>query len=46
MGIQDKKVLRIIDKMLKAEIAGEGIPNKGTLQSIMYPSRWTLKTNK
>lgn len=31
-GIQDRKVLRIISKMLKAEIAGEGIPSKGTPQ--------------
>ncbi|MCR8983322.1 group II intron reverse transcriptase/maturase [Brevibacillus laterosporus] len=32
MGIQDRKVLRIISKMLKAEIEGEGIPEKGTPQ--------------
>lgn len=32
MGIQDKKVLRVISKMLKAEIEGEGIPTKGTPQ--------------
>lgn len=32
MGIQDRKVLRIIGKMLKAEIEGEGIPEKGTPQ--------------
>lgn len=32
MGIQDRKVLRLIGKMLKAEIDGEGIPKKGTPQ--------------
>jgi RNA-directed DNA polymerase len=32
MGIRDKRVLRIISKMLKAEIQGEGIPLKGTPQ--------------
>ncbi|WP_025689146.1 group II intron reverse transcriptase/maturase, partial [Paenibacillus zanthoxyli] len=32
MGIQDRKVLRIISKMLKAEIEGEGRPIKGTPQ--------------
>lgn len=32
MGIQDRKVLRLIGKMLKAEIDGEGIPIKGTPQ--------------
>lgn len=32
LGIRDKKVLSIISKMLKAEIVGEGIPNKGTPQ--------------
>lgn len=32
LGIQDKKVLSIISKMLKAEIKGEGIPDKGTPQ--------------
>jgi|SRR5690625_497061 len=32
VGIQDKKVLRLISKMLKAEIDGEGIPIKGTPQ--------------
>ena len=29
MGIQDRKVLACISKMLKAEIDGEGIPTKG-----------------
>lgn len=32
MGIKDRKVLRIIGKMLKAEISSEGIPFKGTPQ--------------
>lgn len=32
IGVQDRKVLRIISKMLKAEIDGEGIPTKGTPQ--------------
>ncbi|WP_339193568.1 group II intron reverse transcriptase/maturase [Paenibacillus sp. FSL W8-1287] len=32
MGIQDRKVLRIINIMLKAEIEGEGTPKKGTPQ--------------
>lgn len=32
MGIQDKKVLACIMKMLKAETDGEGIPTKGTPQ--------------
>lgn len=32
IGIQDRKVLRLISKMLKAEIDYEGIPIKGTPQ--------------
>lgn len=32
MGIRDKKLLSIISKMLKAEIDGFGIPDKGTPQ--------------
>lgn len=32
LGIQDKKVLSCISKMLKAEIDGEGIPTKGAPQ--------------
>lgn len=32
IGIRDKKILRIISKMLKAEITDEGIPSKGTPQ--------------
>lgn len=32
LGIRDKKVLCIIGKILRAEIEGEGIPNKGTPQ--------------
>jgi group II intron reverse transcriptase/maturase len=31
-GIHDRKILRIISKMLKAEIDGEGVPSKGTPQ--------------
>lgn len=32
LGIRDKKLLKIISKMLKAEIEGKGIPQKGTPQ--------------
>lgn len=32
LGIQDKKLLNIISAMLKAEIEGEGVPNKGVPQ--------------
>jgi group II intron reverse transcriptase/maturase len=32
MGIQDKRLISIISKMLKAEIKGIGIPDKGTPQ--------------
>jgi len=32
LGIRDKKLIKIISLMLKAEIEGEGIPNKGTPQ--------------
>lgn len=32
LGIQDKQLLSIISKMLKAPIEGEGIPRKGTPQ--------------
>ena len=32
LGIKDKRVISIISKMLKAEIDGEGIPQKGTPQ--------------
>jgi len=32
MGIKDRVVLRIISKMLKAEIDGEGVPERGTPQ--------------
>jgi Retron-type reverse transcriptase len=32
MGIRDKRLICIISKMLKAEIDGEGIPQKGTPQ--------------
>ena len=32
LGIQDKSLIKVISKMLKAEIEGEGIPQKGTPQ--------------
>lgn len=32
IGIRDKKVLSIINKMLKSEIVGEGVMDKGVLQ--------------
>lgn len=32
VGIQDRQVLRIINKMLKSEVEGEGVPDKGTPQ--------------
>lgn len=32
LGIQDKALLSVISKLLKAEIKGEGIPTKGTPQ--------------
>ena len=32
IGIKDRRVLAILNKMLKAEIAGEGMPTKGTPQ--------------
>jgi len=32
LGIEDKNLLSILSKLLKAEIKGEGIPNKGTPQ--------------
>lgn len=32
IGIRDKKIISIISKMLKAEIVGKGIPEKGTPQ--------------
>lgn len=32
IGIQDKKLLKIISVMLKAEVAGIGFPEKGTPQ--------------
>ena len=39
MGIQDRRVLACISKMLKAEIDGEGIPTKGRT------SRWPVVAN-
>jgi RNA-directed DNA polymerase len=35
MGIQDRKVLACISKMLKAEIDGEGVPSKGVPQGCL-----------
>lgn len=32
MGIRDKRLISVISKMLKAEIRGQGIPEKGTPQ--------------
>ena len=32
LGIEDKSLLRVISKMLKAEIDGIGVPAKGTPQ--------------
>ena len=32
LGIQDKRLISVLSKMLKAEIQGIGEPNKGTLQ--------------
>lgn len=32
LGIQDKNLISILSKILKSEIEGEGIPNKGTPQ--------------
>ena len=32
LGIRDKRLLCIISKILKSEIEGEGIPDKGTPQ--------------
>lgn len=32
LGIQDKNLISIISKILKSEIDGEGIPDKGTPQ--------------
>lgn len=32
LGIRDKSLLKVISKMLKAEIEGVGIPEKGTPQ--------------
>ena len=47
LGIRDKKVLSIISKMLKAEIVGEGIPNKGTPQGgILSPLLSSIVLNE
>lgn len=32
LGIQDKRIISVLSKMLKAEIKGIGVPNKGTPQ--------------
>lgn len=32
IGVRDKNLLRVIDKILKSKIVGEGIPEKGTPQ--------------
>lgn len=38
LGIQDKNLICVINKMLKAEIKGVGVPNKGTPQGgILLP---------
>lgn len=37
MGIKDKRVLTIINKMLKAPIEGEGVPTRGTPQGGFCP---------
>lgn len=47
MGIHDKKVIKIIQKMLKAEIEGEGIPLKGTPQGgILSPLLANIALNE
>lgn len=47
MGIQDKRVISIIQKMLKAEILNEGIPNKGTPQGgILSPLLANIALNE
>jgi group II intron reverse transcriptase/maturase len=40
MGIKDKKLISILGELLKAEIEGEGIPNKGTPQGERNSPRW------
>ena len=34
LGIRDKRLICIISKMLKAEIDGEGVPEKGTPKAV------------
>ena len=36
LGIRDKSLLCVISKILKSEIEGEGIPNKGTPQGELF----------
>ena len=50
LGIRDKRLICIISKMLKAEIDGEGVPEKGTPQGglslihILYKKNEVVKT--
>lgn len=47
LGIRDKNLLSIISKMLKAEVKGVGIPNKGTPQGgILSPSLANVVLNE
>ena len=47
MGIKDKTLISIISKMLKAEIEGIGIPNKGTPQGgILSPLLANINLNE
>lgn len=42
LGIRDKRLICIISKMLKAEIDGEGVPEKGTPQGGLLSSLLSL----
>ncbi len=47
LGIRDKSLLKIISKMLKAEIEGEGIPERGTPQGgILSPLLANIALNE
>ena len=47
MGIMDKTLLSIISVILKGEIQGVGIPNKGTSQvGIIYPLLSNIELNE